>query len=75
MQATIAGLKKVREWFAAADARFHEATGQVDAFLHAKLAQLDALIAKLEGTFAASGELSAADESEVEAACAAFQGD
>lgn len=59
--AAIAGLKAVRSWYVAVDAKGHE-----------YLAKIDALIAKLEGTFAADGSLSDDDAAAVEAAFGAI---
>jgi hypothetical protein len=60
--AVIAGLKAVRSWYVAVDEKGHE-----------YLAKLDALIAKLEGTFGADNSLSEADAAAVEEAFGAIQ--
>lgn len=74
MNSVVAGLKVVRGWIADADEKAHALAGKVDEVIHAQLVKIDALIAKLEGTFAASGELSDADAAAVEEAFGAFSG-
>lgn len=56
MEGIIAALKKARELAQQVDDYLHEKFGQLDAFAHAKLEALDALIARLEGGFASAAE-------------------